>query len=285
MRGPEQPGRLQQGTAAAGPSTGTAQAASANGRPRRSMITYALDGETATPLEQVSEILPFRPRQSCTCKAGHHVMGLLDQPRPQHSGDVPEHADRLSRPAACEGASVLVVETEGGLTGFAVPALQTIEAADWEPELPRHGQGQPDALAQALGSRKLAPLRHRGPPAHAAGDGLAKLGPRTAGSADGGLKPAGRPDGGRHFLRICGGNAGFIARSPPESSASNEPALVKPSRPSMPDAGSPCGIPSPSVILIVRASRVGVPAEPDLCGAPPSRCPESIRHVSGDEEP
>lgn len=146
---------FNQGAAAAGPSTGTAQSASANGRPRRSMITYALDGETATPLEQVSEILPFSP-DILHLQSGHHVMGLLIN----RGRSIPvmclSTLTGLSRPAACEGASVLVVETEGGLTGFAVPALQTIEAADWEPELPRHGQGQPDALAQALGSRKLA---------------------------------------------------------------------------------------------------------------------------------
>ena len=135
-----------------GPARQAAQAADSR---RRSMITYALGGETATPIEQVSEILPFSP-DILSLQSGSHVMGLMIN----RGRSIPvvclSTLSGLPRPAASAAASVLVVEAEGVVAGFAVTALETSKAAGWEPELPHHGLQTQDDLAQALGARKLA---------------------------------------------------------------------------------------------------------------------------------
>jgi purine-binding chemotaxis protein CheW len=121
------------------------------GQQQRSMLTYGLAGETATPLDQVQEILPYA-RSVSIFQTGGPLLGFT-----VHNGQsIPVLClSRLSggqAPEATPAASVLVVQSEGELVGFAVPHLKTIEAAQWEPELPevmaRH--------ADTFRSRKLA---------------------------------------------------------------------------------------------------------------------------------
>jgi purine-binding chemotaxis protein CheW len=113
---------------------------SADASMRRSMITYALGRETATPLEQIHEILAFS-RDILIFESAGALLGFM-----VHQGrSIPVHC--LSRltggapPEITPAASVLVVESEGEYIGFAVPQLKVIEPADWEPELPDMGSG------------------------------------------------------------------------------------------------------------------------------------------------
>lgn len=121
---------------------------------QRAMVTYALGGETATPLEQVKEILPYVPELAIFELRGA-LLGLL-----AHRGrSIPvmclSRLLGLAPPEVCSAVSVLVVEADEVLTGFAVPSLRTIEPADWEPGLPRMGLHQHDELTQALQTRQL----------------------------------------------------------------------------------------------------------------------------------
>jgi purine-binding chemotaxis protein CheW len=105
---------------------------------KRSMITYALDRETATPLEQVTEILAFSPDISVFPTEGAMLGFMVHQSR-----SIPvlclTQLMGAPRPQGMPSASVLVVESCGELVGFAVPQLKMIEPADWEPELPDMG--------------------------------------------------------------------------------------------------------------------------------------------------
>ncbi|OYT85560.1 MAG: hypothetical protein CFE46_17605 [Burkholderiales bacterium PBB6] len=126
----------------------------------RAMITYALGGETATPIDQVCEILPYTCDVSLFQNRGALLGMLVNRGR-----TIPVMC--LSRLAgfgaisASPSVSILVVESGPELVGFAVPALRTIEPADWEPELPQHGAPD-DALARELGSRRLAQVGQPG---------------------------------------------------------------------------------------------------------------------------
>lgn len=135
------------GTSVPGLVSGQAQAAMG-----RAMITYALSSEMATPLAQIKEILAYSS-DIAIFKTQGTLLGFM------------VHAER-SIPVLCLSrltgglplemtatASVLVVESEDELIGFAVPHLRMIEPAEWEPELP-------DMMASGNGgvrqSRKLA---------------------------------------------------------------------------------------------------------------------------------
>jgi purine-binding chemotaxis protein CheW len=125
------------------------------GSSRRSMITYALGGETATPIEQVSEILPFTSDIVIFQDMGPMLGVMVNRGQ-----SIPVLC--LSRltlnqsVVATPAASVLVVNADGELVGFAVPGLKSIEPADWEPELPAMGTQHDDEFTQATHTRKLA---------------------------------------------------------------------------------------------------------------------------------
>ncbi|MBL8497277.1 hypothetical protein ABF87_04055 [Nitrosomonas sp. JL21] len=136
------------------------QAASAGhegGDRKRNMITYLLGSETASPFEQIREILPF------TCD-----IPIFEQTGPMlgmiivRGRSVPVVC--LSRlitgcPAQISStASVLVVEIDDEAMGFAIPALKSIESVQWEPELPRLGGPEHDDLMHAIHSNKLAQI-------------------------------------------------------------------------------------------------------------------------------
>lgn len=118
---------------------------------QRLMITYGLAGETATPLEQVKEILPYS-RQISIFKTKGALLGFLVN----RDRSIPVYC--LSRltggasPDVTPAVSVLVVESDGELVGFAVPKLVSIEPAQWEPELPDYNPG----ASGVIRSRQLA---------------------------------------------------------------------------------------------------------------------------------
>jgi purine-binding chemotaxis protein CheW len=113
---------------------------------RRSMLTYELGVETATPLEQVSEILAYATAQPAFDAGGALLSVLVSRGR-----SIPVMClARLATGRALEstaGASVLVVESDGEWVGFAVPALKAIEEARWQPALPVGAAGRPRPLA------------------------------------------------------------------------------------------------------------------------------------------
>ena len=148
----------QRRTQAQAAAHGFVVAAGATGQ-RRPMIIYELHGETATPIDQVVEILPFNPDMANFQGTGT-LLGMVAVrgrmiPVMCLSGLV-----GLPPPAITPAVSVLVVESDGELVGFAVPRLVTIDAADWEPALPTAPEHRQDALGQLLNSRKLAQMGH-----------------------------------------------------------------------------------------------------------------------------
>jgi len=128
---------------------------------QRSMITYLLGVEVASPIEQVAEILPYSAGVSIFERRGA-LLGLV-----AHRGrSIPvlclSHLIGLSSPTPSPAVSVLVVEADGALIGFAVPALRSIELVDWEPALPRASTHPSDELALAVHSRQLAQINAGG---------------------------------------------------------------------------------------------------------------------------
>ena len=136
-----------------------AAGAGASPRAEQSMLTYDLGVETATPLSQVSEILAYTPSQTMFDGHGSLLSVLVNRGR-----SIPVMClARLAggRPLeSTQGASVLVVESEGELVGFVVPALKGIEPARWQPELPAHasGRSRPLALVGQGAAERMLPV-------------------------------------------------------------------------------------------------------------------------------
>ena len=101
-----------------------------------SMLTYDVEVETATPLDQVTEILSYQALGSLFESKPHGSRrGLL-----VHRGrTIPVlclHQLTTGAPAQpTPKSSVLVVESEGEFMGFVVPGLKAIEPARWQPRL------------------------------------------------------------------------------------------------------------------------------------------------------
>lgn len=139
---------------------GTPTAQAATGATR--FITYELDGETATPIAQVCEILPYRP---VAAPAGAGAAGEADALLDivvERGRAIPvfclSRLTGLPAPRVTPAASVLVVEQGGELVGFAVPHLRAIASAHWQPQLPATmAGGTPQALA-LLGEGEQAHL-------------------------------------------------------------------------------------------------------------------------------
>jgi purine-binding chemotaxis protein CheW len=103
----------------------------------RKFLTYTVGMEAATPLEQITEILPY-PERAIALDSGGPLLGVFTH----RKLSVP----LLSLPAllgmAVEldavTARVLLVDAPGGdLIGFVVPALHAIEDSIWEESAPK----------------------------------------------------------------------------------------------------------------------------------------------------
>lgn len=125
------------GSADGAPAPSRAQAATQNPaqagtapRARRNMVTYLLGGETATPIEQVAEILPHAP-ESAVFAGGDTLLGLVIN----RGRSIPvlclSRLCGLAPPPASAALSVLVVESAGAHVGFAVTQLRSIDTAEW----------------------------------------------------------------------------------------------------------------------------------------------------------
>jgi purine-binding chemotaxis protein CheW len=132
----------------------TPPAASRPAAPRR-MIIYASGRDLATPLEQLVEILPYSPDLT-ERDDGNPLVGILIN----RGRTIPvlclAQLATGAREQRTREASVLVVESDGELVGFAVTGLKSIGQAHWEPELPATGVRPADALSQAVHSLSRA---------------------------------------------------------------------------------------------------------------------------------
>ncbi|SMC28044.1 purine-binding chemotaxis protein CheW [Andreprevotia lacus DSM 23236] len=98
------------------------------------MLTYDLGGGAiATPIEQISEILPWSEATTLLGEGGP-ALGLMMN----RGNAIPTFclSTLTGQPRAplTPTASVLVVENQGGMIGFTVPHLISIEEAAWAPQ-------------------------------------------------------------------------------------------------------------------------------------------------------
>lgn len=126
----------------------------------RMLVTFVLGAETATPLDQVREILCYTPDLARFAGTGPMLGVTLHRGRA-----IPVMC--LSRltggppPEVTPAASVLVVEVAGAPVGFAVPALAAIERARWEPGKPRRsmvlvGDGETERMLPLIDLQQMA---------------------------------------------------------------------------------------------------------------------------------
>jgi purine-binding chemotaxis protein CheW len=131
-------------TSATAAKVGTDAAAdSARGR---TVVTYHAGVETASPLIQVSEIIPLPASLVPTGAAGGSTLGVFT-----HRGSAVPLVDLVTllsggrgqrARAAADAQRVLIVEDEGRRIGFMVDGLGTIETARWEgPDAQAPGEG------------------------------------------------------------------------------------------------------------------------------------------------
>ena len=113
----------------------------------RKFLTYSVGMEAATPLGQITEILPY-PENAIELDSGGSLMGVFTHRKlsvPLLSLSV---LLGLADPVDRATARVLLVEAPGGeLVGFVVPALHAIEDSVWEESAPKE-TGEPGAMLQ-----------------------------------------------------------------------------------------------------------------------------------------
>jgi purine-binding chemotaxis protein CheW len=112
----------------------------------RPFLTYSVGRDVATPLMQISEIVPY-PERLIPLERGGAVRGVFVH----RKTSVPliclgtllgEYDVDMTRP------SVLLVDVDRGLVGFIVPALRAIEASVWE-EKPLDRAKAPEELLRS----------------------------------------------------------------------------------------------------------------------------------------
>jgi purine-binding chemotaxis protein CheW len=125
------------------------------GRPAgRAMLTFELTHETATPIDQLAEILPYRSADN-VFEGGWPMAGLIvDRGR---SIPVLSLGGLMGATTNAErDIAVLVVQVDAQWMGFSVPRLCSIETTRWEPTLPARVRVGGDDVDLALHSGQLA---------------------------------------------------------------------------------------------------------------------------------
>lgn len=135
----------------------TSVAGKKNTSRKRDMVTYLLRSETATPFEQIREILPFNHSIPVFEQTGPLLGMIVIRGRSIPVVCLHRLMTGQSTPAS-SSAYILVVEIDNEVMGFAIPALKSIETAEWEPELPQFGGSADDDLKRAIHSNKLAQI-------------------------------------------------------------------------------------------------------------------------------
>jgi len=123
---------------------------------RCQLLSYDLGFEVATPVSQIADIIPWREEQAVFGLACEHAGLLIGRGR-----SIPLYclSSTLGIPLAPirDTASVLVIETDIGVAGFAVPGLITIEET-WQDKLQQAETSGPPA--QIRQSRSDVAWRH-----------------------------------------------------------------------------------------------------------------------------
>lgn len=137
------------GGAAPAPADGASAEAAGAARTRCGVITFALAGETASPADQVQEILPYQ-HEAAVFRGTGALLGLV-----VHRGrSIPvlclSALHGLPSPQASPAVRVLVIEVDGAPLGFAVPQLLSIEQGER-----RHAQAGPASRGGPLDTRLL----------------------------------------------------------------------------------------------------------------------------------
>ncbi|AGL21177.1 chemotaxis protein CheW [Actinoplanes sp. N902-109] len=113
----------------------------------RKFLTYNVGMEAATPLGQITEILPY-PQHAIVLDSGGALLGIFTHRKlsvPLLSLPVLLGVGGSPDPAT---ARVLLVDAPGGeLVGFVVPSLHAIEDSVWEESAPKE-PAEPGALLQ-----------------------------------------------------------------------------------------------------------------------------------------
>jgi len=123
-------GLSQTNTPGAGLAVANTSGRSISAGPQGSMLTYALNGETATPLDQVSEILSYPPEAARFGSLGPMLGLVVNRGRSIPVLCLAQVSGSAQAPAEPPG-HVLVVEAGGSPVGFAVATVRSIELADW----------------------------------------------------------------------------------------------------------------------------------------------------------
>lgn len=105
-------------------------------RPGHRVITYDIGVEVATPIDQISEILPWRPDEALGAADGGRAALVVSRGRSIPTWCLSSMFGRVTPPLSTS-ASVLVVEHDGALVGFSVSRLMTIDEAQ-----PPRGEGR-----------------------------------------------------------------------------------------------------------------------------------------------
>ena len=125
----------------------------------RALITFCLPAETAVPIEQVQEILPYGDKD-----AMFGPESVLRRIQVLRGRSVPVLCLTRLMGGRVEqvhtSAAVLVVQVNEHWVGFGLPMLQSIEHSAWEQELPRaSGSAQSgNPVAAVLARRRVATL-------------------------------------------------------------------------------------------------------------------------------
>lgn len=125
-----------------------------------SMMVYTLEGDVATPLEQIAEIMPFPP-ELVGCSSHEALMGIVT--RRGRSIPILSLIALANLPCPlvpCE--CVLLVQSGGEWIGFAVPFLKSIETADSQPVIPAVGVSDGNPYGMCIDGRRLARIVTQG---------------------------------------------------------------------------------------------------------------------------
>jgi chemotaxis signal transduction protein len=98
----------------------------------RSLATFSLQADFAVPLERLAEVLPCGEAPPAFGAASRVQRMIVRRGRTIPRFDLGELLGQPGAPVGC----VLVVDGPSGPVGFAVPALQAIEPAQWERPFP-----------------------------------------------------------------------------------------------------------------------------------------------------
>jgi purine-binding chemotaxis protein CheW len=119
------------------------------------LLIFRLEQELCTPLEDVTEVLPYN-RNLEIFERGNPMLGILNH----RSKAIPvfDLSQWLgeSRQNLSDESSVLLIEQDGNLVGFAVQSLCSIESAHWAPDVPVLGEQRQVVHGTLKEHRRLA---------------------------------------------------------------------------------------------------------------------------------